>query len=143
MPRFLIAANNGDLDEIHARLDDYCAGVPQLTLVRDDVYARFSHANYNTGKALAEITRLTGLRREEVFVAGDHLNDLPMLSREFAAFISTPVNAVPSVVQAVSAAGGFRSRLPQGHGVRYALAHFLGEARSNPPPSLEPGLYFL
>lgn len=136
-PLCIIAGNNGDMDEIHARLDDYCAGVPQLTLVRNDVYARFSHANYNKGTALAEITRLTGLRREEVFVAGDHLNDLPMLSREFAAFIATPANAVPAVVQAVSAVGGFRSRLPQGHGVREALAHFLSETGCNPPASLK------
>lgn len=126
-PLCVIAANNGDMDEIHARLDEYALTVPQLTVVRNDVYARFSHAAYNKGTALAEITRLTGFSRDHVFVAGDHLNDLPMLTRDFARFIATPANAVPAVRVAVELCGGFQSRLAQGHGVRDALAYFLGK----------------
>lgn len=127
-PLCIIASNNGEMDEIHARLEDYARGISQLTIVRNDVYARLSHANFNKGTALAEITRLMGLNRDQVFVAGDHLNDLPMLSPAFAAFIAAPANAVPAVAQAVKAVGGFQSHLPQGHGVRNALLHFLGDA---------------
>lgn len=125
-PLCVIAENNGDMDAIHARLDEYCRALPELTVVRNDVYARFSHVAYNKGTALAEITRMLGLTREHVFVAGDHLNDLPMLVRDFARFIATPANAVPAVLQAVTREGGFISCFSQGHGVRDALAHFLG-----------------
>lgn len=126
-PLCVIAANNGDMDEIHARFDKYCATVSQLAVVRNDVYARFSHVAYNKGTALAEITRRLGLLREQVFVAGDHLNDLPMLRSEFAKFIASPANAVSEVVAAVTEQGGFISRLREGHGVGEALVHFLRE----------------
>jgi len=46
-PFCLIAGNNGDADVIHAYLDDYSRTVPGLAIVRNDVYARFSH----TGRA--------------------------------------------------------------------------------------------
>ena len=45
-PFCLIAGNNGDADVIHAHLDDFCRRVPELTVVRNDVYARFSHTAY-------------------------------------------------------------------------------------------------
>lgn len=127
-PLCIIAASNGDMDEIHARLDDYCRDIPGLTVVRNDVYARFSHGAYNKGTALGEITRLLGLTRAQVFVAGDHLNDLPMLVREFAHYIATPANAVPAVLEAVTRERGFISCRSQGHGVHEALAYFLGPA---------------
>jgi len=130
-PLCVVAANNGDMDEIHIRLNEYCREFPELTVVRNDIYARFSHVAYNKGTALAEITRLLGLTKEEVFVAGDHLNDLPMLVREFAHYIATPANAVPEVLQAVTNQGGFICRRNQGHGVHEALTHFLGSC--NPP----------
>ena len=83
-PFCLIASNNGDADAIHEYLDEYAKSVPDLTVVRNDIYARFSHAAYNKGTALAELSRRLGLTRDTVFAAGDHLNDLPMLSREYA-----------------------------------------------------------
>lgn len=125
-PLCVIAANNGDMDQIHARLEEYCQTVPYLTVVRNDVYARFSHVAYNKGTALAEITRLLDMDRSQVFAVGDHLNDLPMLKREFARYIATPANAVPDVVAAVRRQNGFISHLPQGRGVHDALTHFFG-----------------
>ena len=124
-PVCIIAENNSDMDAIHARLEEYCGTVPGLTVVRNDVYARFSHEDYNKGTALAEITRLLDLTRAQVFAVGDHLNDLPMLTREFARCIATPANAVPAVVAAVREQGGYVSQLAQGRGVRDALMHFL------------------
>jgi len=127
-PLCIIASNNGDMDEIHAYLDEYCATLPQLTVVRNDIYARFSHRAYNKGTALAEITRALGLGREHVFVAGDHLNDLPMLCADHAAFIATPANAVPAVLALVREQGGFISERSQGEGVCEALNFFLKAA---------------
>src|SRR5206468_1512125 len=60
-PFCLIAGNNGDADLIHAYLEEYSRTVPNLTVVRNDIYARFCHAAYNKGSALAELTRRLGL----------------------------------------------------------------------------------
>ena len=60
-PFCLIAGNNGDADAIHDHLEKYAQTIPGLTVVRNDVYARFSHEAYSKGTALAELTRQLGL----------------------------------------------------------------------------------
>src|SRR5438034_9222222 len=70
-PFCLIAGNNGEADVIDRYLTDYCRAVPHLTVVRNDVYARFSHKAFNKGTALAEVSRRLGLGPETVFAAGD------------------------------------------------------------------------
>jgi hydroxymethylpyrimidine pyrophosphatase-like HAD family hydrolase len=123
---FCLIANNGhDMDAIHAFLDDYCRQIPELSVVRNDVYARFSHRAYNKGTALAELGRRLGLEARNVFAVGDHLNDLPMLSRRHARFLAAPANAVGLVQQAVRSEGGYVSSRPHGHGVTEALRYFL------------------
>jgi hydroxymethylpyrimidine pyrophosphatase-like HAD family hydrolase len=134
-PLCIIAANNSDMDAIHARLDDFARTIPQLTVVRNEIYARFSHAGYNKGTALAEIARMTGLHRDHVFAVGDHLNDLPMLKDEFARFIATTANAVPQVRAAVQQARGYISPLPHGYGAADALRHFCQLPGSYTPAS--------
>jgi len=128
-PFCLIAGNNGDADVIHAYLTDYCRGIPGLTLVRNDVYARFSHEAFNKGTALAEITRRLNLGPEAVFAAGDQLNDLPMLSRQYARWLAAPENAVKPVKQAVREQQGFVSESPHGNGVAEALKFYLNGAQ--------------
>ncbi len=123
-PFCLIAESLRDADEIQKVLEDYCAGVPELVLVRNDVYARFSHVAYNKGTALAEIARQLGVGRERVFAAGDHLNDLPMLDGKFAACVAAPDNAVPEVKELVRAQKGYVSHQPWGHGVARALEFY-------------------
>lgn len=125
-PFCLIAENNADADAIQEYLDAYCARIPNLTLVRNDVYARFSHAHYNKGTALAEIARRLGIARERIFAAGDHLNDLPMLSGEFAGCLAAPDNAIATVKERVRQQNGYISHQPWGHGVARGLEHFLG-----------------
>ena len=124
-PFCLIAGNNGDADVIHAYLAEYARGVPHLAVVRNDVYARLSHQAYNKGTALAELTRRLGLHSEMVFAAGDHLNDLPMLSRQYARWLAAPENAVEPVKHAVRQAGGYVSQLSHGSGVADALRFHL------------------
>jgi hypothetical protein len=124
-PFCLIAESNEDADAIQVFLDRYCAEVPQLTLVRNDVYARFSHAGYNKGTALAEVARQLGVARDEIFAAGDHLNDLPMLSGEFARCVAAPDNAVPLVKETVRRQKGYISHQPWGHGVARGLEYYL------------------
>jgi hypothetical protein len=124
-PFCLIAGNNGDAEVIHAFLDDYCRAIPNLSVVRNDVYARFCHAAYNKGTALGELTRRLGLTAEQVFAIGDHLNDLPMLSRTYARWLGAPQNAIPAVKETVQSGHGFVSRYSHGDGVAEALESFL------------------
>jgi hypothetical protein len=125
-PFCLMAESLEDTDLIQAFLEDYCRSVPHLTVVRNDVYARFSHANYDKGSTLAEIARRLDVRARGTFAAGDHLNDLPMLSAAVAGLVAAPDNAVPQVKEAVRGRNGYVSHQPWGHGVARALEHFLG-----------------
>jgi hypothetical protein len=124
-PFCLLAGNNGDADAIHAFMEEYCNEVPNLKVVRNDVYARFCHANYNKGTALAEICKRLQIAPENTLAAGDHLNDLPMLDREYARYLVTPVNGIAVVRECVARQGGFVADLPHGHGVAQGLRHFL------------------
>jgi len=124
-PLCLIAATNGDADRIEAHVRAFCRTIPKLDWVRNDVYARFCHADFNKGTALAEVARQLGLQPAQVFAAGDHLNDLPMLNPRVAAHLGAPANAVPPVRQAVLAAGGYVAARPHGDGVAEALERFI------------------
>ncbi len=128
-PFCMIAGDNGDADVIQAHIDNFRRVIPNLAFVRNDVYARFCHADYNKGTALAEITRRLGLRADDVFAAGDHLNDLPMLDRQFAGFLASPANATELVKRALRSQGGHISTLSHGNGVADGLAfHLRGAA---------------
>jgi HAD superfamily hydrolase (TIGR01484 family) len=128
-PFCLVAGNNSDADVIHEYMTEYSRSIPHLTVVRNDVYARFSHEAFNKGTALAEITRRLGLTPEVVFAAGDWLNDLPMLSRRYARWLAAPGNAVEPVKQVVREQGGHVSDLLHGHGVAEGLEVCLARAR--------------
>jgi HAD superfamily hydrolase (TIGR01484 family) len=124
-PFCLIAERNEDADVIHQYLNGYCREVPKLNVMRNDIYARFCHEAYNKGTALGEIARQLGFTAAETFAAGDHLNDLPMLSREFAHFLAAPGNAIDIVKDTVQRQNGHVSELLQGHGVAEGLQAFL------------------
>lgn len=124
-PFCLIAESNSDADAIHQYMEDYCREVPDLQVVRNDVYARFAHSRYNKGTALAELSRRLNIPAENVFAAGDHLNDLPMLEQRYARFLAAPANAVDAVKELVAGQGGFVSNLPHAYGVAEGLKYFL------------------
>jgi len=115
-PFCLIAQSNGDADRIEEFLLDYARGCEGLTVVRNDVYARFSHTGFSKGTALAEIARQLGVRRDEVLAAGDHFNDLPMLRSEVARWLVAPANAIEPVRDAVRRQGGFVGKRDGGTG---------------------------
>src|SRR5260370_3414683 len=62
-PLCLIASNNDQMDALCAYLRNFCRTIPNRTLVRNDVYARFSHESFNKGSALGAITRRLALHR--------------------------------------------------------------------------------
>lgn len=124
-PFCVIAQSTAEMDAIQAFLEEYCREVPGLSVMRNDVYARFNHIEFNKGTALAEIARMLGVKPEETFAAGDHLNDLHMLSRTVAHHLVAPHNAVPEVKEIVLKQGGYVSHQPWGHGVARGLEHWL------------------
>jgi hydroxymethylpyrimidine pyrophosphatase-like HAD family hydrolase len=124
-PFCVIASSNGEMDAIQNHLEDYCRGVPGLAVMRNDVYARFNHAEFNKGTALAEVARILGVKPDETVAAGDHWNDLAMLSKEVAHGLIAPSNAIEAVKLSVERQGGYVSRQPWGHGVARGLEHLL------------------
>jgi len=104
-PLCLVAGNNGEMDVIHRHLEEFCRRIPGLTIVRNDVYARFSHVGFSKGTALGELARRLGLGPAEVFATGDHLNDLPMLSRRYAHFLAAPGGGLPEPATARTGSG--------------------------------------
>ncbi len=130
-PFCLIANNTRDAEEIHEYLTVYSKSVPDLTVVRNDIYSRFSHRAYNKGTAAAfEAGRRLNISRDETLAAGDHLNDLPMLSSEFARWLVAPSNAVPAVKEHVARQGGHVSDWTHGYAVAEGLARALAEVVS-------------
>jgi len=127
-PFCIIAERREDAEVIHDYLLEYCREVPKLDLMRNDVYSRFCHEAYNKGKALAEIARQLHFTAAETFAAGDHLNDLPMLSREYAHWLAAPANAIDIVKATVRQQGGHVSELMCGHGVAEGLRSFLDQS---------------
>lgn len=132
-PFCLIAQQLADAEAIHAYLDDYCRTVPNLHVVRNDIYARLAHSGYDKGKGLTEIARRWRISREHILVAGDHLNDLPMLTREHAHYLVTNANAIELVKETIRRQNGFVSRHACGHGVADGLAHYLALAQGQSP----------
>jgi HAD superfamily hydrolase (TIGR01484 family) len=124
-PFCLIARNAADAEAIHEYLNEYCAKIPNLAVVRNDIYARFCHTSFNKGSALAEIGRQIGVGPDQIVAAGDHLNDLPMLSKDYARWLIAPSNSVEMVKKAVRSREGYVSDLPHGHGLLRGLEFIL------------------
>lgn len=122
----LVAENEDELERVVKFIDRARAQQPKFHYQRNTVYLRFCHADYHKGAALAELSRLLEIPREQIFAAGDHHNDISMLDGRFAAYPACPANAIPEVKAAVEAAGGYVASKNHGAGVHEALAHFIG-----------------
>ncbi len=120
----LTAENEMATDRICAFLDRERTRVPGFRYMRNTIYVRFCHEGYSKGTALAELGRLTGIAPDQIFAAGDHFNDLPMLDGRHARWVSCPENAVGAVKNAVLAAGGYVATRGCSAGVLEALRHF-------------------
>jgi hydroxymethylpyrimidine pyrophosphatase-like HAD family hydrolase len=125
----LAAESDDEMDRICAFLERERQRVPGFHYMRNTVYVRFCHEDYSKGTALGELGRLTGILPEQIFAAGDHYNDLPMLDGRHARWVACPANAVEPVKTAVRAAGGYVAGRDCSGGIVEALRHFgaLGE----------------
>ena len=120
----LVTATDEEMDRVCAFLERERAQVPGFQFMRNTVYLRFCHEDYSKGSALGELARLLGLTRNEIFAAGDHFNDIPMLDGRHAKWVACPGNAVAAVRDTVTAAGGYLARAACSSGVVEALRHF-------------------
>jgi HAD superfamily hydrolase (TIGR01484 family) len=120
----LIATSEEEMDRITKFIDQARAKQPKFNYQRNTIYLRFCHADYHKGAALAELSRLLKIPREEIFAAGDHHNDISMLDGRYAKYPACPANAIPVVKEAVRQAGGYVAQNECGAGVHEALRYF-------------------
>jgi hydroxymethylpyrimidine pyrophosphatase-like HAD family hydrolase len=120
----LVSQTDEEMDVVCEFLERERVRVPGFQYMRNTIYVRFCHEAYSKGTALGELGRLTGVPPEEIFAAGDHYNDIPMLDGRHARWVTCPANAVDAVKLTVRRAGGYVARGNCGAGVLDALRHF-------------------
>jgi hydroxymethylpyrimidine pyrophosphatase-like HAD family hydrolase len=124
-PAGVITSSEEEMDRLTKFIDQAKAHAPKFHYQRNTIYLRFCHADYHKGAALAELSRLTSIGRNNIFAAGDHHNDISMLDGRYAAFAACPANAIEPVKETVRQAGGWVAEEEFGAGVREALVRFL------------------
>lgn len=120
----LAAKSEEEMDRICIFLERERVKVPGFAYMRNTIWVRFCHEAYSKGTALGELGRLLGIERDEIFAAGDHYNDLPMLDGVHARWVTCPGNAVDTVKEMVTGAGGYVAAGRCSTGVVEALIHF-------------------
>jgi HAD superfamily hydrolase (TIGR01484 family) len=120
----LAAKSEDEMDRVCVFLEKERIKVPGFAYMRNTIWVRFCHEAYSKGTALGELGRLLGIPREEIFAAGDHYNDLPMLDGVHAHWVTCPENAVETVKTTVKSAGGYIAAGRCSTGVVEALMHF-------------------
>jgi HAD superfamily hydrolase (TIGR01484 family) len=124
-PEGLVATSEEEMDRITEFVERVRVKQPEFNYQRNTIYLRFCHAAYHKGAALAELSRLIQVPREQIFAAGDHHNDVSMLDGRFAAMPACPANAIDQVKDAVRSAGGYVADREYGAGVHESLLHFM------------------
>ena len=79
----VVATSEEEMDRITEFVEQVRTRQPEFNYQRNTIYLRFCHADYHKGAALAELSRLINIPREEIFAAGDHHNDVSMLDGAF------------------------------------------------------------
>jgi HAD superfamily hydrolase (TIGR01484 family) len=121
----VFAASETEVESVVGFIDEARSREPRFHYQRNHACLRLCHANYHKGTALAELSRLIDVPREQIFAVGDHYNDIPMLDGQFATMPSCPANAIPLVKTAVRAAAGYVADSEYGLGVYNALRYFM------------------
>lgn len=120
----IVTETEEQMDAVCVFLERERVRVPGFNFMRNSIYLRFCHEAYSKGTALGELARLCELLPEEIFAAGDHYNDIPMLDGRFAKWVACPGNAVEPVRRVVREAGGYVASGMCSDGVVEALRHF-------------------
>ena len=120
----LIAGSKESIQRTDTLVNEIIREHPEISTVRNGPYFRFAHVDYHKGSCLAEIQKLLDLPSSSTFIAGDNLNDLPMLQRKFGHFLACPSNSVPEVITQVKKEGGYIASQEAGSGIAEALFHW-------------------
>jgi HAD superfamily hydrolase (TIGR01484 family) len=131
-PAGLITSDEEVMDRVTASLDAIRTEFPDFHYQRNTIYLRFCHRNYDKGSALGELSRLLEIEAADIFAAGDHYNDLPMLSGKYARHVGCPANAIPEVKRSVRNAGGHISAKSCGAGVAETLCVTMNGVKTKP-----------
>lgn len=123
-PIGIVATSGDEADAIATYLEPVVASAPNLSMVRNQTFFRFSHRNYHKGACVEAIAQGLGIGPEGVLAIGDSQNDLSMLDRHLAGNLACPSNAVEEVRSHVQSVGGLVASRPHLHGVLEAWEHF-------------------
>ena len=123
-PAGVITSDEEAMAEFVAFLDNELLAHPDFSYQRNTVYLRFSHRDYHKGSALGELCRLLSLKSGDVFAAGDHFNDIPMLDGLYAASTCCPANAIPEVRETIRRSKGHIATKKAADGVAEAWHFF-------------------
>lgn len=126
-PLGIIAKSPEEADRIADYLHDLLSEWPELVFVRNSIWFRFSHIDFNKGTCLRAIAEKHQVHPDEIIAAGDHCNDLPMLDSTFARGIICPSNSVEVVKSKVQKHSGYIAQGKAGHGVLEGWKHFFPE----------------
>lgn len=129
-PAGLVARTEEEMAWITAHITPIAAAEANLSWQRNSIYLRFGHRDFQKGSSLSEIARIYQISASGCFAMGDSHNDWEMLDPAHAGMIACPANAVDTIRQKVSAAGGIVTRAAHGDGVVEALGHFFPAGRS-------------
>jgi hydroxymethylpyrimidine pyrophosphatase-like HAD family hydrolase len=124
LPSGVITSDEAVMEEFVAFLESERGAHPEFDYQRNTIYLRFSHCDFHKGSTLGEVCRLVGLVREEVFAAGDHFNDIPMLDGLHASHACCPSNAIPEVREIVLRSNGHIATKRAADGVAEAWHFF-------------------
>jgi len=125
-PAGVIARTDAEMDWIVGRVRELAADEPLLGWMRNTIYLRFGHRNYQKGSSLRHVADAYGLGPERSFAIGDSHNDFEMLVPDVAEAFACPANAVTEIRDHVAHHGGYLCRAGHSAGCVEALEHFLG-----------------
>ncbi|MDE1170126.1 MAG: HAD family hydrolase [Verrucomicrobium sp.] len=128
-PVAIRARHDREIERIAAFIEEEIARWPELAVVRNGPYFRFSHVDFHKGGCLGYLQGILGVTPEETIAAGDHHNDLPMLETRYAHGLICPGNAIGEVQRKVRAQGGYAAKAFYGAGVIEGLDALVGAAK--------------
>lgn len=120
----LVAGSQKSIARTSILVNEIIREHPEISTVRNGPYFRFAHVDYHKGSCLAEIQKILDHGPETTFIAGDNLNDLPMLQRKYGHYLTCPSNSVTEVLAQVKSEGGYIAKKQAGEGIAEALCFF-------------------
>jgi len=126
-PAGVIATSLEEMRRIIEFVEEHRGRCEMLGYLRNTIYLRFSHKNYHKGSAVREVMRLSGVKREDVFVIGDGHNDLDKLHPDVAGMIACVGNSHEEVKEHVKEHDGYVAKDEGSLGSVEALGYFFSE----------------